>query len=292
MQDSVKVGLVQMTSTVDPDRNTVLALDAVREAAAKGAQIIVLPEVANLMQIDKSKAKHSVVPESDDGFLAAHRAVAKELGVWIHIGSLVVKLEDDPRFANRAVLINPDGAVVARYDKIHMFDVDLPNGERYRESNGFRPGGRAVVADTPWGGYGLAICYDVRFPHLFRDLAQAGARILAVPAAFTKTTGQAHWHVLMRARAIETGCFVITAGQCGMHEDGRETYGHSLVIDPWGTILADAGQVPGVAIAELDLSRVATIRQMVPSLGNGLPYAAPDPAPDPAPHAMPKAAAE
>ena len=275
MQDILKVGLVQMTSTVDPDRNTALALDGVREAAAQGAEMIVLPEVANLMQIDKSQSKQVAVLEAEDAFLAAHQAAAKELGVWIHIGSLVVKLPDDPRFANRAFLINPDGEIVAWYDKIHMFDVDLANGESYRESNGFRPGNRAVVADTPWGGYGLAICYDVRFPHLFRDLAQAGARILAIPAAFTKTTGQAHWHTLMQARAIETGCFVVTAGQCGTHEDGRETYGHSLAIDPWGKILADGGDTPGVTVAELDLSRVATVRQMVPSLSNGLPYAAP-----------------
>lgn len=275
MQESLKIGLVQMTSTVDPERNTSLALSGIRDAAAQGAELVVLPEVANLMQIDKSKSKAVVVQESEDAFLAAHQAIAKELGLWIHIGSMVVKLPDDPRFANRAFMINPAGEIVASYDKIHMFDVDLANGESYRESNGFRPGDRAVVVDTPWGGYGLAICYDVRFPHLFRDLAQAGARILAIPAAFTKTTGQAHWHTLMQARAIETGCFVVTAGQCGTHEDGRETFGHSLAVDPWGVILADGGDAPGVTIAELDLTRVAAVRQMVPSLSNGLPYASP-----------------
>jgi predicted amidohydrolase len=187
----------------------------------------------------------------------------------------VIRLPDEDRFANRGFLINPDGEITARYDKIHMFDVDLAHGESYRESNGFRPGDRATLAETPWGGYGMAVCYDVRFPHLFRDLARAGARILAIPAAFTRTTGQAHWHSLLQARAIENGCFVIAPAQCGDHEDGRKTFGHSLIIDPWGKILGDGGEKPGVIRATLDISRVDEVRAMIPSLNNDLPYEKP-----------------
>jgi len=198
--------------------------------------------------------------------------LAQELGIWIHAGSLVIRLADDDRFANRGFLIDPTGLIQAQYDKIHMFDVDLANGESYRESNGFRPGTHATLAQTPWGGYGMAVCYDLRFPHLFRDLAKAGARILAVPAAFTRTTGQAHWHTLLRARAIENGCFVVAPAQCGDHEDGRKTYGHALIIDPWGEVLADGGEAPGVVTATLNLNRVSEVRGMVPSLNNDLPY--------------------
>jgi predicted amidohydrolase len=277
MTDTLKVGLVQMTSTVSIDRNVELCEPMIREAAEKGAELIVLPEVANLVQKNRAESTKEAVTQDEDAFLASCRSLAEELGVWIHIGSLVVKLPGEERMANRGVMIDPTGAVVALYDKIHMFDVDLEGGESYRESKLFKPGEEAVLVDTPWGGYGMAICYDMRFPYLFRDLAHAGARVLAIPAAFTRPTGRAHWHTLLRARAIETGCFVIAAAQTGEHEDGRETYGHSIAIDPWGEVLADAGEAPGVTVVDLDLSRVDTVRGMVPSLRNGRPYAKPTP---------------
>lgn len=277
MANSVKVGLVQMCSTISVARNIEISTGLIREAAAQGAELVVLPEVVNLMQMDKSESRKVARLESEDPSVAAYRALAKELGIWLHAGSLMIRLEEEERFANRGFLIGPDGEIRSRYDKIHMFDVDLANGESYRESNGFRPGDHATLADTPWGGYGMAVCYDVRFPHLFRDLAKAGARILAVPAAFTRTTGKAHWHTLLRARAIENGCFVLAAAQCGDHEDGRETFGHSLVIDPWGEILADGGEAPGVVMADLPLERVDQVRAMVPSLNNDRPYDPPQP---------------
>lgn len=272
-RDSLTVGLVQITATTEIARNVALAEPLIRDAAAKGAELVLLPEVANLMQVRKSEAKHEVRTEADDPFLARSRDLAEELSIWIHVGSLVIKLEDDERQANRGYLIDPGGHVRAVYDKIHMFDVDLAGGESYRESRAFRPGERAVLAQTPWGGYGMTICYDVRFPHLYRDLAKAGARVLAVPAAFTRQTGEAHWHALLRARAIENGCFVIATGQTGDHEDGRKTYGHALVYDPWGELLVDAGTDTGVTIATLDLTRVAEVRGMVPSLGNDRAFA-------------------
>ncbi|MDF1747352.1 MAG: carbon-nitrogen hydrolase family protein [Alphaproteobacteria bacterium] len=272
MKETLTVGLVQMTSTTSIDRNIDISSDLIRQAAAMGAELVALPEVVNLMQRDRSQSSQVAALESEDASLAGYKALAAELGIWIHAGSLVIRLADDKRFANRGFLIDPTGQVQAQYDKIHMFDVDLANGESYRESNGFRPGTHATLAQTPWGGYGMAVCYDLRFPHLFRDLAKSGARVLAVPAAFTRTTGQAHWHTLLRARAIENGCFVIAPAQCGDHEDGRKTYGHALVIDPWGEILADGGEEPGIVIATLDLNRVAEVRGMVPSLNNDLPY--------------------
>jgi predicted amidohydrolase len=272
MKETLTVGLVQMTSTTSIDQNITLSTDLIRQAAAKGAELVALPEVVNLMQRDRSQSSKVAALTADDASLAAYKALAQELGIWIHAGSLVIRLADDDRFANRGFLIDPKGEIQAQYDKIHMFDVDLANGESYRESNGFRPGTHATLAQTPWGGYGMAVCYDLRFPHLFRDLAKAGARILAVPAAFTRTTGQAHWHTLLRARAIENGCFVVAPAQCGDHEDGRQTYGHALIIDPWGEILADGGTEPGIVTATLDLNQVSKVRGMVPSLNNDLPY--------------------
>lgn len=272
MKETLTVGLVQMTSTTSIDQNIKISSDLIRQAAAQGSELVALPEVVNLMQRDRSQSSKVAALDAEDASLAAYKALAQELGIWIHAGSLVIRLADDDRFANRGFLINPTGQVQAQYDKIHMFDVDLANGESYRESNGFRPGTHATLAQTPWGGYGMAVCYDLRFPHLFRDLAKAGARILAVPAAFTRTTGQAHWHTLLRARAIENGCFVVAPAQCGDHEDGRKTYGHALIIDPWGEILADGGEYPGVVSATLNLNRVDEVRSMVPSLNNDLPY--------------------
>lgn len=277
MADTLKVGLVQVTSTVSIERNVALTAPMIREAAEKGAEMIVLPEVVNLVQKNRAESTKEAVTQDADPALAAYRELAKELGVWIHVGSLVVKLEGEERMANRGVMIDPTGGIRALYDKIHMFDVDLEGGESYRESKLFKPGEKAVLVDTPWGGYGMAICYDMRFPYLFRDLAHAGARILAVPAAFTRPTGRAHWHALLRARAIENSCFVIAAAQTGEHEDGRETYGHSIAIDPWGEVIADAGEAPGVIVVDLDLGKVDTVRGMVPSLRNDRPYAKPTP---------------
>ena len=215
--------------------------------------------------------------------LAALREVAQETGVWLLIGSLAVDLSREPgtaegerRLANRSYLVDPGGAVVARYDKIHMFDVDLAGGESYRESNAFRPGGRAVLAETPWGVLGMTVCYDLRFPHLYRALAQAGADFLAIPSAFTVPTGKAHWHVLLRARAIENGCFVFAPAQWGEHAEGRRTYGHSLIVDPWGEVLADAGEGVGIVTARIDLAAIAKARRMVPSLQHDRPFTKPD----------------
>ncbi|RED47653.1 carbon-nitrogen hydrolase family protein [Aestuariispira insulae] len=266
------IGLIQPTSTTSVERNAALSEPMIREAAAKGAQLISLPEVVNLVDIRKGRSMQEARTEADDPCLALYRALAKELGVWIHVGSLALRLEDEDRMANRAFMIDDKGEIRARYDKIHMFDVDLDGGESYRESKLFRPGEKAVLVDSPWGKIGLAICYDLRFPHLHRTLAENGARIILNPAAFTRKTGQAHWHTLLTARAIETTCFVAAAAQCGDHEDGRETYGHSLVVAPWGEVIADGGETPGIVITELDLGEVDKVRGMVPSLSNGRPF--------------------
>jgi predicted amidohydrolase len=207
----------------------------------------------------------AVVAEEHEPALAAFRGLARETGAWLLVGSLAIRLGPET-LANRSFLLDDAGRIVARYDKIHMFDVDLPGGESYRESALYRPGARAVVADTPWGRLGMTVCYDLRFPYLYRTLAHAGAVMLTIPAAFTKFTGQAHWHVLLRARAIETGCFVVAPAQCGSFSGGRESYGHSLIVAPWGEVLADGGEAPGFVVAELDLDRVARARRMVPSL--------------------------
>ena len=240
----------------------------IREAAANGAQLIATPEMTNLLDIRPGQAKGKLVIEADDVSAAAFAALAEELGVWLLIGSIGVRHETDPRAANRSLLIAPDGQIAARYDKIHMFDVDVGDGQSYRESRSYRPGDAAVLAETPLGKIGMTICYDVRFPHLYRTLAQAGAEILTVPAAFTKVTGEAHWHTLLRSRAIETGCYVLAPAQGGTHEDGRQTYGHSLIISPWGEVLADSsGTDPGIVYANINLKEVADARRRIPSLG-------------------------
>lgn len=269
---NLRIGLVQVTSTTRVEDNATLTEGPIREAAARGAQLVSLPEVVNLVDMRKGRSSQEARFEEEDPCLALYRKLARELGIWIHAGSLVVKLEDDDRMANRAFMIDDQGEIRARYDKIHMFDVDLEGGESYRESKLFRPGDKAVLVDTPWGKIGLTICYDVRFPHLHRQLAEAGARILLNPAAFTRKTGKAHWHTLLTARAIETTCFVAAAAQCGDHDDGRETFGHSLVVSPWGDQLADGGTEPGVVIADLDLTLIDKTRGMVPSLKNGRPF--------------------
>jgi len=275
--DTLRAACVQITGKPRVEDNIALIDPMIREAAAKGADLVCLPEICNLVQKNREEQQKQVRTEAEDPALAAFRALAKELGIWIHAGSLAIRPEEGDRLANRGFLIAPDGTIRAKYDKIHMFDVDLENAESYRESFSYRPGEQAVLADTPWGGYGMGVCYDVRFPALFRDLAGAGAKVLTMPACFTQPTGKAHWHVLLRARAIENGCFVIAAAQCGEHEDGRKTYGHSLIIDPWGEVLADGGPDEGIILADLDMARVDEVRGMVPSLKNGRDYAPPVP---------------
>jgi predicted amidohydrolase len=255
----------------------------IRKAAGEGAQLIVTPEGSNLLQRDRALMLKAIKPLEHDPFVHGVRALAKELKVWILIGSALVasspnKDGGSDKAANRAVLIDGDGEIVSTYDKLHMFDVDLPNGDRYRESSLYEPGAEARLVDTPWGKLGLTICYDMRVPQLYRALGQAGADIIAVPAAFTRPTGEAHWEVLLRARAIENGAFILAAAQGGQHEDGRATWGHSLAIDPWGRILAQAtDDAPGVVIAELDLNDVASTRQAIPSLKNERPFDGPGP---------------
>jgi deaminated glutathione amidase len=268
LNSAFKVGLVQMRSGVDPQANLATALAAVEAAADAGADYVLTPEMTNIMEIKRDKLFAAITDEERDPSLAALCAAARKHSLYLHIGSLAVKVSPD-KAANRSFLIDRRGDVVARYDKIHMFDVDLANGESYRESRSYRPGDLAVVADLPWGRLGVTVCYDLRFPALYRALAEAGASFFSIPAAFTKQTGEAHWHVLMRARAIENGCFVFAAAQGGTHENGRETFGHSLVVDPWGQIIAEAGTEPGIIVAEVDPAQVAAARARIPSLLNG-----------------------
>ncbi|PWB57988.1 MAG: amidohydrolase [Bradyrhizobiaceae bacterium] len=263
-----RIGLVQMRSGRAPQANLDAAARLIGEAKEGGADYVLTPEMTNIMEVDRERLFAAIVPEENDATLATLREIARTLGIYVHAGSLAVKVNGE-RAANRSFLIDPRGEIAARYDKIHMFDVDLANGESYRESRSFRPGELAVLADLPWGRLGLTICYDLRFPSLYRALGEAGASFLAVPAAFTRQTGEAHWHVLLRARAIETGCFVFAAAQGGTHENGRATYGHSLVIDPWGRILAEGGTEPGVVFAEIDPAEIAAARARIPSLQHG-----------------------
>jgi predicted amidohydrolase len=263
-----RAGLLQMRSGRKVDANIAAAAKLAREAKAAGADYIQTPEMTNLME-QKTKALFSILVEEErDPSLAAFRELARELKTHFHVGSLAVKASPE-KAANRSFVIDPTGEIIARYDKIHMFDVELGAGESYRESNNYRPGESAVLVDLPWGRMGLTICYDLRFPSLYRALAEAGADFLAIPAAFTKITGEAHWHILTRARAIETGSYVLAAAQGGMHENGRETYGHSIVIDPWGNIIAEGSAEPGVIMAEIDPALVASARSRIPSLQHG-----------------------
>jgi predicted amidohydrolase len=261
----LKAACLQVNAGSDMDENIKAAASLALEARAAGAELVVMPENVSMMAWGRANVIARALPEASHKALHSFRELARKTGLWLHCGSLAVLLEDE-RVANRSFLIDPEGAIVAAYDKIHMFDVDLGNGESYRESATFCPGRDAVLADTPWGGLGMSICYDLRFPQLYRSLAQAGAKLLVVPAAFTRTTGKAHWHVLLRARAIETGCFVLAPAQCGEHEGGRQTFGHALIVSPWGVILADAGEQPGYVMAELDLDLVEEARGKVPSL--------------------------
>jgi deaminated glutathione amidase len=271
---------VQMRSGRDPLKNRDDAAALIREAAAAGAHYVQTPEMTSLVERSREALFEKIGPEERDPTLAALRAVARECGVHVHIGSIAVRNGD--KVANRAFLIGPSGEIAASYDKIHLFDVDLPNGESWRESRTYTGGGKAVLAETPWGLLGLTICYDVRFPALYRALAEAGASFLSAPACFTRQTGEAHWHVLHRARAIETGSFMISAAQGGLHEDGRETFGHSLIVDPWGRILAEAGTEPGVVLAEIDPAKVGDARGRIPALQNARSFTVEvTPAPEP-----------
>jgi predicted amidohydrolase len=276
-----RAGLIQMRTGRTPAANVEAALKLIGEAKRQGADYVQTPEITNIMEPDREKMFAAIASEEQDVTLAAFREIAKRLSIYVHAGSLAIKVSPE-KAANRSFLIDPKGEIVARYDKIHMFDVDLANGESYRESSRFLPGEVAVLADLPWGRLGLTVCYDLRFPALYRALAEAGAIMLSIPSAFTRQTGEAHWHVLMRARAIENGCFVLAAAQGGMHENGRETYGHSLIIDPWGKILAEGGTEPGVIVAEIDPAAVAVARSRVPSLQHGRRFEIVEPMAEPA----------
>jgi deaminated glutathione amidase len=263
-----KAAMIQMRSGLTPAANVDDAVRLIGEAKTAGADYVLTPEMTNILAAKREQLFAVVVEEEVDASLATFRELARKLGIFVHIGSLAIKISPD-RAANRSFLIDPKGDIAARYDKIHMFDVDLAGGESYRESRNYRPGEMAVLADLPWGRLGLTVCYDLRFPALYRALAEAGATVLAIPSAFTKQTGEAHWHVLVRARAIENSSFVFAAAQGGRHENGRDTYGHSLIVDPWGRILAEGGTEPAVVMAEIDPAEVANARARIPSLQHG-----------------------
>ncbi len=270
----MRIALFQMTAGVDPAVNAQAIVGAIAEARGLGADILFTPEMSGFLDRDKDRSAVTVRTETEDMVLKAVRAAAKEQGLWVQLGSLAILNGAGPKRSNRSYLIDDQGEVRAHYDKIHLFDVDLPTGESWRESNSYEGGETPVLAQTPWGKLGLTICYDLRFPDLFCALSNGGADFVAVPAAFTVPTGEAHWHVLLRARAIEGAMFVIATGQVGTHEDGRQTYGHSLVIDPWGTVLLDAGDKPGLYIVDLPLERLADVRARIPVLQHRKPIGA------------------
>ena len=260
--------MVQMRTGLLPEPSFEQAAELIREAALQGADYVQTPEVSNMMQLNRTALFEHLASQDDDVSLRNYRELARELKIHLHVGSLALRATPE-RAVNRSFLLGPNGDILASYDKIHMFDIDLGNGESYRESANYQPGDTAVITDLPWGRLGMTICYDVRFPSLYRALAEAGASFLAVPSAFTKKTGEAHWHTLLRARAIENGCFVFAAAQTGLHENKRETFGHSLIIDPWGAVLADGGSETGVVLATIDPAKVQIARKSIPSLQHG-----------------------
>jgi len=268
-------GLVQLTSGPNFDANLAAAAEQVRAAATAGADFVLTPENTPILEPDHERLRSVVPGEDTHPALAVFESLAREQGIWLLLGSTAVAVADG-RLANRSYLFAPDGRIAARYDKIHMFDVDVPDGQTYRESATFRPGERAVAPDLPWGRLGMTVCYDVRFPRLYRALGTAGASLLSVPAAFTEFTGQAHWHTLLRARAIETGAYVLAPAQCGEHAGGRRTYGHSLIAAPWGEIVAESDTDPDVLTAELDLEQVTLARRRIPALTQDREFAGPD----------------
>src|SRR6201996_2591974 len=273
---SFTAAMVQMRTGLLPEPSLEQGIKLIRQAVSRGADYVLTPEVSNMMQLNRKALFEHLASEEDDLSLKAYRALAKELNIFLHIGSLALRFSED-KAVNRSFLIGRDGAILASYDKIHMFDIDLPGGESYRESANYQPGETAVISDLPWGRLGLTICYDVRFPALSRALAESGASFLTVPSAFTRKTGEAHWHILLRSRAIETGCFVFAAAQAGTHENKRETYGHSLIISPWGEILAEGDVEPGIIMAEIDPAKVETARRAIPSLQHGRRFGVADP---------------
>src|ERR1700741_560829 len=275
-----RAALIQIRSARSPHANIDTAAKLIGEAKRAGADYVLTPEMTNVMEGRREALFTSIVAEDHDTSLATFRELARKLGIFVHVGSLAVRVSHD-KAANRSFLIDRKGEIASRYDKIHMFDVDLAGGESYRESNNYRAGDLAVIGDLPWGRLGLTVCYDLRFPALYRALAEAGASFLAIPSAFTKQTGEAHWHVLQRARAIENGCFVFAAAQGGKHENGRETYGHSLVVDPWGRVLAEGGTEPGVVMAQIDPSEVVAARSRIPSLHHGRRFELVEPVAEP-----------
>jgi len=278
---SFSAAMIQMRSSLTPGANIDDAVRMIGEAKAAGADYVLTPEMTNILAAKREQLFAVIAEEESDNALATLRELARLFGIYIHIGSLAIRISHD-RAANRSFLVDPKGDIAARYDKIHMFDVDLAGGESYRESRNYRPGDSAVLADLPWGRLGLTICYDLRFPALYRALAEAGATMLSIPSAFTKQTGDAHWHVLVRARAIENGCFVFAAAQGGKHENGRDTYGHSLIVDPWGRIIAEGGTEPGVVMARIDPAEVTKARARIPSLQHGRRFEIVEPIAEPA----------
>jgi deaminated glutathione amidase len=268
----MRIALLQMTSGIDPAANAATMAAAVIEAAAGGAAMLFTPEMSGLLDRDRARARDLITDEASDPVLAAVRKAAKAHGIWVHIGSLAINpARLDGKYANRAYVIDSRGGITARYDKIHLFDVDLPSGESWRESGAYVGGEVPVVGETPVGKLGLSICYDLRFPALYAALSAAGATVLAIPAAFTVPTGKAHWHILMRARAIENACFVVAAAQTGQHEDGRETYGHSLVVGPWGDVLLDMGETAGLGFCEIDPAQINDVRMRIPVIAHRRP---------------------
>lgn len=281
MSRSFRAGLVQMRTGTDITRNIEEARRLIEEACRAGAEFVVTPEMTNIIESKRDVLLAKAAAENEDSLVSSMRELARDRGIHLLIGSAALECGD--KLANRSLLIAPDGAIAARYDKIHMFDVDLDGGESYRESRTYRPGGAAVVADLPWGRLGLTICYDVRFPQLYRALAKAGADFISVPSAFTRQTGEAHWHTLLRARAIETGCYMLAPAQGGLHESGRTTYGHSLIAGPWGEVVAEVtGDEPGVVVTEIDPKAVAAARRRIPSLAHDRAFRLAEPARAPA----------
>ena len=270
-----RAACVQLRCGDDIADNVRAASNLIREAQRAGAKFVATPENTSFMAADAGAKLELARSEKDDLALAAFSTVAEELRLWLLIGSLAIKVTED-KTANRSYLLGPDGRIAARYDKIHLFDVNLPDGESYRESNTVAPGAQSVTADLPWGRLGLSVCYDLRFPHLYRTLAKSGAVIFTIPSAFTETTGKAHWHTLLRARAVENGCFVIAPAQGGKHANGRSTYGHSMIVGAWGDIFAETGTEPGFITADIDLEQVAAVRARVPSLQHDRPFSAPE----------------
>ena len=268
---NLKVACIQTNSKSDPNINIREVSSLIRAARSNGAELITTPEVVGMLEPNREKALNKAQSENYHSVLREFRALSRDLAIWLLIGSISIKLSNG-KLANRSFLINPDGQIIARYTKIHMFDVEVNDGSIYRESATYQPGTSACLAKTPWGLVGLTVCYDIRFPALYRDLAKAGAKIIFIPSAFTEVTGEAHWHILQRARAIENGCFIVSAAQTGMHEQNRKTFGHSIIVDPWGNILADANKDVGFITADLDLNLVDEVRKKIPSLTHDREY--------------------